>query len=322
MDIAARISAGIPLPKCGLEIDDPPIQGRVVVLSCEDSDDQTIAPRLIAAGADLDRVSIVEGVRRFRDNEGEHDEFDLARDVRQLEKFLGKFPDFKLVIIDPLDSYLDSKVDTNSGNKSRAAMRPLHDFCKRTGVTAVVVHHSNKSATTNPLDKVSGSRSFGALPRSVWIVDLDPEDPKTVVIAPAKLNVCSREERQSMSYRIVPSPFAIEGFGEKDTPPCIQWDDEAHDATATDLLNRTKSTATADAGKWLRSLLLESGGWMYASDVIAAVKASVHSESSVRRARADAGVVSESKRDKRGHFTVHYWRLESFDKNQIPDEYS
>lgn len=54
-DLVARLSRGDVLPPTGARIE----RGRAVILTCEDSQERTIVPRLIAAGADLNLVSIV-----------------------------------------------------------------------------------------------------------------------------------------------------------------------------------------------------------------------------------------------------------------------
>ena len=62
LDMAARISNGVPWP------DSPTVpnpRGSVVLLSAEDDLADTIRPRLDAAGADVERITAIEGVRFY-----------------------------------------------------------------------------------------------------------------------------------------------------------------------------------------------------------------------------------------------------------------
>src|SRR5688572_19661070 len=67
-DVAARVSRGLAWP-CESASCEP---GGVLMLSAEDDPDDTIVPRLMAAGADLERITFLDGVREYRD-EGTHE---------------------------------------------------------------------------------------------------------------------------------------------------------------------------------------------------------------------------------------------------------
>ena len=70
VDIAARVSTGAGWP------DDPSRQtdaGSVIIASVEDDVADTMWPRLQAAGADLNKVHVLEGIPSIRlDDEEEH----------------------------------------------------------------------------------------------------------------------------------------------------------------------------------------------------------------------------------------------------------
>ena len=70
--LAAAISIGSPLPG-----DAARLPADVLILSAEDSAEDTIRPRCEAMGADLDRIGVVIGVRR----EGKEGFFSLASDL-------------------------------------------------------------------------------------------------------------------------------------------------------------------------------------------------------------------------------------------------
>lgn len=296
VDLASRVSNGTPWPPIHGE-QAPNTAGSVAFLSMEDAPETTIVPRLRAAGANLDKVFIIEGVERVEGKDKFRDAFDISRDIHQLEALRSEVDDLRLVIIDPLDSYLSAKLDTNIGNKVRAALWPLKDWAEATGITIIIVHHFNKSATTNAMDKVSGARSFGALPRSVWAVAREEGDDRTI-LAPVKLNLVKHEDKRAIAYTIRPSMT---------TPnqPAVVWHDEDVNTTAAELLGAQRNKQD-DAADWLRDLL--GGGPMDSKDVLEHAKQAGHSETTVRRAKDRAGVTVEQRREG-DKITGWQWRL-------------
>jgi AAA domain len=78
--------------------------GNVIMLTAEDCLDQTIVPRLIAAGADRDRVFILKKIRK--DNRERM--FLLSEDIADLERMITKTGDVRLITIDPITAYMAS----------------------------------------------------------------------------------------------------------------------------------------------------------------------------------------------------------------------
>ena len=72
--------------------------GSVVIWSGEDDPADTLVPRLLAAGANLQRVHFVHGVRE----DGRSRAFDPARDMLALEAAVRRVGDVRLVVIDPI----------------------------------------------------------------------------------------------------------------------------------------------------------------------------------------------------------------------------
>ena len=97
MDIAARKSAGRAFP------DGSPCEaGNVLIANVEDDEGDTIVPRLKAAGADLSRVFIMQGVP---DGKGGERLLDLPEDVPLLEA-KAKERNAALIILDPVMTML------------------------------------------------------------------------------------------------------------------------------------------------------------------------------------------------------------------------
>ncbi len=116
--IAATVSNGGEWP-CG---EGQSRCGSVIILSAEDDAADTIVPRLMAAGADLSKVHILEAVRK-EDDDG-HRSFNLKIDLPKLEQMIEQIDDVVLVIIDPITSYLGG-VDSHNNADVRSVLEPL-----------------------------------------------------------------------------------------------------------------------------------------------------------------------------------------------------
>jgi putative DNA primase/helicase len=161
--LAATVTADKPWP------DGSPclVSGPVVILSAEDDTADTVVPRLIAAGADHDRVIIVEAVRAEPDNGNPTERcFDLSRDIDHLQKVCG---DEKavLVIVDPVSAYLGDGVDGHSNTDVRRVLAPLAALAAKCRTAVVAVTHDRKSGGSAG-ERTIGSIAFIAAPRAVW----------------------------------------------------------------------------------------------------------------------------------------------------------
>lgn len=295
-DIAARVSRGLNWPFSAT----PSRKGKVVILAVEDSLESTLVPRLQVAGADLDQILFVDAVRRMGDNGMFiRDTFDIGRDVVELELLFKKHPDIVLVIIDPYDSYVGN-IDTRKGNEVRRALWPLKDFLERTGITAIIVHHFNKNTIQSALDRVSGSRSIGAMPRSVWMAGWD-ETTADVKLVPMKLNVVQRDRRRGLSFKLVPSL-------ENPQQPVIHWTSDDVRLSADEVMSRANPAKTTETVEFMRDLLAK--GPLAADEVRARCEAAgiSYATASKKQTKEQAGVVSEQVR-KDGKVVGWKWRL-------------
>jgi hypothetical protein len=96
--IAAAVTAGIALP-CG---EGNATQGNVIWFNAEDGMHDTVVPRLAAAGADLKRVTFVNGASV----DGKDKTFNLVTDLPLLRETIQEIGNVALVIIDPVSAYL------------------------------------------------------------------------------------------------------------------------------------------------------------------------------------------------------------------------
>jgi KaiC/GvpD/RAD55 family RecA-like ATPase len=135
----------------------------VLVSSQEDDAEAVLAPRAVAAGADLEQLHFVSGLT-------------LPSQVPALlarAKTLGA----AMIVIDPIGEHLDSEVDSHKEAAVRNALRPLAEGAQALDLTVLVVCHPNKNTGATGLDRISGSGAFGNTARSVIVFGLDPGDP-------------------------------------------------------------------------------------------------------------------------------------------------
>jgi len=145
----------------------------VIYAATEDSWEMTLAPRLVAAGADLKRVYRID-VEDIEDAR-----ITLPRDIAGLGALAQQY-DVALLVLDPLLSALDASVNDYRAKEVRAALEPLVVEAQRSSFTILGLAHFNKASGADPLDAVSGSNAFGALVRAAVafapIVEEDGDD--------------------------------------------------------------------------------------------------------------------------------------------------
>jgi RecA-family ATPase len=183
LDLAACLTTGRPC----LGLDYP--EGEpcdVLLISCEDDPEDTIAPRLLAAGADLGRVHFLQGVKQAK---GKPAPFSLLH-YQQLEKTLADNPTIKLVVIDPAGAYIGGTgVDDHKDSELRSLLGPLCDLAARMGVTVLLIKHVTKGVTSKAVQKVSGSSGYINAVRAAYLIAPDPEDKERSFFMPVKNNL-------------------------------------------------------------------------------------------------------------------------------------
>jgi hypothetical protein len=146
--------------------------GSVIILSAEDDAADTIRPRLDAAEADAKRVLIVSAVRSD-DGRGRRT-FNLQADLDLLEQEITKARDVRLVIIDPISSYL-GKTDSHKNSDVRGVLEPVGEMAARLRVAVVSVTHKSKGKGNSAINSAIGSIGFTGVARSAFLVDKDPD---------------------------------------------------------------------------------------------------------------------------------------------------
>ncbi len=246
--MAAAVSRGVALPG-----DDPPKgPGSVIIMSAEDDPARTIIPRLIAAGADLSRVHILESVII---SEGVEAPPSLRADMLAIEDAARRLPDLQLIIIDPVSAYLDG-VDDHKNAQVRGVLSPLKALAERLNVATVLVSHHAKSGGTNGKHRVIGSIAYVGACRANWMCVRDKDDPtgRRVLLLD---NGCNLAPTQPGLVYVIedrgdgPRVEWIDGTIEKDADTVLREIAEAQAETG----DPTRAAIRRECEEWLRETL-------------------------------------------------------------------
>jgi hypothetical protein len=232
----------------------------VIVVATEDSWAHTIVPRLLAAGANCDRVFQVTPPPTF------------PNDVAELDRLIDD-EDAALVILDPLLSRLDAKLDSHVNAKVRQALEPLGLWVETRHVAILGLIHVNKNTTGDLLTSLTGSRAFAEVARAVLVLMADPDDPTRRLLGQVKNNL-GIIDQPTLAFTI--GGTSIEG---EITIAKITW--LPHDPRSIfDCWEQVKAagratpgsapTKVAEAAEWVKKYLTAHGGEAPVADLLTA----------------------------------------------------
>lgn len=293
MSLAATISNGSQWP------DDTSCEapGNVLIWSGEDGIADTVIPRLMAAGANLERINIIEG-RSAPD--GKIRAFNPATDFDLLNAEAERIGNVALVILDPLVSLISG--DMHRANDVRQALRSVVEFAERHNSAVIGITHFSKGIRQGAVvDRVIGSQAFAALARTVLVAVKSPNS-ETRVLIKAKSNLS--ENRGGITYAVEPTLIC----GDIETTH-LQWG-EVLDGEAELILSELEmarvtpsKSAITDACTFLCETL--RNGSRQATEIEKLSEAVGISRATLRRAKKQLGIIAK----KIGMDTGWVWML-------------
>lgn len=259
----------------------------VVICATEDSREHTIVPRLIAAGADLDRVWFVD----VTTVEGLETDLTLPTDLIALEHLIVE-NQIAFLILDPLLSRLAGNLNTHVDAEVRRGLEPLIALIHRTEVSALALIHVNKTSTTDPLTSIMASRAFTAIPRAVLYMVEDPDDPEVRLVGMPK-NTLGKVDRTTQSCRVDGVQVGVDADGKEIWAGKLVWTADRGESIR-DLLEASATSsddrsATTEAQDWLRDYLTMKGGSAPSEDCKAEGRKVGHSLTTLKRGRQKIG---------------------------------
>ena len=219
-DLAARLTRGFSMPLGRAPVGPP---AGVLLLCAEDSAAYTLRPRLEAIGADLGRVFTLKCA------------VSLPADVATVEA-TARAGGVRLVVIDPVMSFLSAGVDSNGDQSARQALTPLKGMAERTGAAVVLIRHLNKKTGSSAAYRGGGSIAFNAAARSALVVGRCPAGG--LVLASTKCNVGPRPD--ALAYAVADAPCELPGGGSV-RMPVVHWGEVRPDLSADDIVTRPEA---------------------------------------------------------------------------------
>lgn len=258
-------------------------KGNIIIWSAEDDINDTLSPRILAAGADQYKVFCINC--KVNPITFEKVPFDISQDIPLLNKQVKDIGGIDLFIIDPIVSAV--RGDMHRANDVRYALQPLVDFAQHNNCAVLgITHFSKNTSGKNPLERVTGSQAFGALARIV-LVAAKEKDGQTRVLAIAKSNI--GQDNGGVHYHLEQVTLNNGINASK-----VVWG-EVLEGNATDILNDLEQPEgdqreNNEPSEVLKELLIH--GKMLLGDVKQLMKNNGFTDKQLRTARKKLGVKS------------------------------
>lgn len=291
-DLAARISSGRALPvyrKPTGQI----YKGWVIYITSEGVPDKILKPRLYAAGADMENVTLVRGTyneeKEFQVLDIRH-HLPLLLELIRTERETGKRI-CVLVIIDPIASFVSGKTNLNDSVQARHALDVIARFAEEASVSVLVAIHPNKDETKKLMSRASGSVQISAAVKSAWIVaDPQDDDPENMrYFAPYKITLVPFNKNETLPFYLDEANFEHDGkFFEMAR---LRWSEKTVKCDVEKIISPRVDEGLPQPAKvrtWLKEQL--QGGSRLARELYAAAEDRGFSKQQLWRAKDVLGV--------------------------------
>jgi hypothetical protein len=274
IDLAARVTGSWGMPD-GSEANTTP--SGVVIVSLEDGIADTIVPRLIAAGADLTKLRIIQTINGL---DGIPRTPTLPVDLPAIEAAIRDMS-AALVLIDPLVATLAEKTNSHQDQDVRRTLAPCTALADKTGVALILVRHLNKGNNPNPKYRGGGSIGIIGAARASFIFAEDPDEEGSFIMAANKMNLCAKPP--SLKYTLQ----------EQDGALLVAWEGTSSH-TARSILAQPESAEETNACANAKAFLSEvlAAGPLESKFIYREARQAGIARRTLERAKAQLGVKS------------------------------
>lgn len=175
LNLAAKLSKGEALDE-NMKVTEPV---NVIYQTAEDGLADTVKPRLELAGADCERIIVID----------ESDK-SLSMVDKRLEQAIVR-TGARLLILDPIQAYLGGGMDMNRANEARDMTKKLGALAEKTKCAIILIGHMNKASGNKAAYRGMGSIDFFAVARSVLLVGRVEGESNTRAVVQIKNNLAA-----------------------------------------------------------------------------------------------------------------------------------
>lgn len=175
LNLAAKLSKGEALDE-NMKVTEPV---NVIYQTAEDGLADTVKPRLELAGADCERIIVID----------ESDK-SLSMVDERLEQAIVR-TGARLLILDPIQAYLGGGMDMNRANEARDMTKKLGALAEKTKCAIILIGHMNKASGNKAAYRGMGSIDFFAVARSVLLVGRVEGESNTRAVVQIKNNLAA-----------------------------------------------------------------------------------------------------------------------------------
>lgn len=218
--MVARSASGKPALPFGYTTIHKPIHCGMI--GAEDDIEQAVLGRLRVAGYVNNKH--VWFMRLGKDEKGHIEQLTFPSGTDRVRKFITRRR-LRLLIIDPISSFVGESIHTHNEASVRSALAPLAEIARATGCCIVLVRHLNKDGSMKALYRGTGSIAFSAIARS-GIITGECEDG-SFGLAQVK---CSYAERFWGVVR-----YTVEQSDSDPGVAVVEWGERDYALTADDI---------------------------------------------------------------------------------------
>lgn len=313
--LAGREGLGKSTIACGWAARETLAGNNIGYLHSEDSRAHTVAPRLAAAGADMDKVCFFDIQTPTANGSNSTGSLSLPADLSLLEKAVIEH-NITLLVFDAVKSFKDSSLGQHDDDV-RALLEPLGEMAARLNIVVIGLVHFGKRESSDTGKLILGSIAWSQVVRSVLAVAEDKEQDR-LIVTNTKANLSPRT--RSAGVHIVSKTVHTEG-GDSEVG-VAEWLGDTDD-DARDFINQPEPVKNDDEldthdytpdlkASWLAKYLAaaaKAGERVRPNDVIAYGRDKGHSRASVYRLfpkLVNAGMAESV--DGEGFPRIVYWQ--------------
>jgi hypothetical protein len=271
-----------------------------IYVTYEDTLEEVLKPRLLAAGGDTSRVHEL-----VAEDADALDSLLLPRDVAELQA-LVRSVSAKLVVIDPVVAAVEKGLDAYKDQHVRQVLAQLWRVSREENCALALIGHLNRLPSTDAYLRIANSLAFWNACRSVVLIteDGDAEDGRRLV-AQRKSNLGPLAPIQRHKLEEIVLPDVVDPVtGKSLVTSRMRFIEIADDVERSDTLGAQRTSKTERAKTVLEQLLAD-GGWHESDRVKKLIGSSGISDRTVERAASEIGVEHE----RRDFPASTWWRL-------------